>query len=659
MNVSQSNSTKCVRDTSVTSVVFPCLYSILFLAALVLNLLAAWIFFQIPSTSTFVVYLKNVVAADLLMTFTVLVKVLSDSGVGSWRLKVVYCRYSAVLFYTTMYISILLLGLISLDRYLKIVRPFGKCFLQRVGFGQGLSVAVWVIITSLALPNVVLSNREPIHSPKLRCSSLKDEAGLLWHEGFNYFCQVIFWGTLALMVVCYTFISRKVYKSYQTSRSRSSATTKRTKAKVFIVVVVFFICFAPFHFNRVPYTLTQTRNANTCRVQNLLYIVKETTLWLSAANICLDPLIYIFLCRMFRRKLTAALSPSCHTICDTSSSMVAEVLGNRTSEKSSVLTVVFPVLYSLLFIVGLVMNCLAAWIFSKIRSRSSFILYLKNITAADFLMTLTFPLQAAIEAEQGIWQLQLRILVCRYSAVLFYASMYVSIMFLGLVSLDRYLKIVRPFGHSCLYSYTFTRVLSAGVWLTMIGHSLPNIILTNNLQNASIADRCIDLKCQLGKDWHAIISYVNIFIFTAVLITLLVCYVCIYRHVQRSNAQFVNSTESRGSRPGQNISMVMVVFFVCFVPYHLWRIPFTLSQIDKEFSKEIKVLLRNGKKITLFLTACNVFLDPIIYFLMCKSFTRRLRAQLGLKRNSNSRESQSKVQTLQVRQIREYSSAKG
>ncbi|XP_061073917.1 P2Y purinoceptor 13 isoform X1 [Conger conger] len=307
MNVSQGNSSKCDFDKSVISVVFPCLYSLLFLAALVLNLLAAWIFFQIPSTSTFLVYLKNVVAADLLMTFTVLVKVLNDLGVGSWRLRAFYCRYSAVLFYATMYISILLLGLISLDRYLKIVHPLGKSVLQKVGFGQGLSAAVWVVMFSLALPNTVLSNKEPIQSSKLNCMDMKNKAGLEWHEGFNYFCQVLFWCTLVLMVFCYTFISRKVYESIRASRSSSSTRTRQTKAKVFIVVVVFFICFAPFHFVRVPYTLTQTRNANSCWVKYQLYIAKKTALWLCATNICLDPLIYIFLCRMFRRKLTATL----------------------------------------------------------------------------------------------------------------------------------------------------------------------------------------------------------------------------------------------------------------------------------------------------------------------------------------------------------------
>lgn len=120
---------------------------------------------------------------------------------------------------------------------------------------------------------------------------------------------MIFWGTLAVMVVCYTFISTKVYESYKASKSRSHAASRRTKAKVFVVVGVFFICFAPFHFARVPYTLTQTRNAvSHCKVQNALYVAKETTLWLSATNVCLDPLIYVFLCKMFRRRLTAALT---------------------------------------------------------------------------------------------------------------------------------------------------------------------------------------------------------------------------------------------------------------------------------------------------------------------------------------------------------------
>ncbi|KAI1893871.1 hypothetical protein AGOR_G00128120 [Albula goreensis] len=128
-------------------------------------------------------------------------------------------------------------------------------------------------------------------------------------------------------------------------------------------------------------------------------------------------------------------------------SNVNSTVNNTTSLERVVFRVVFPALYSLLFAGGLLLNCLAVWIFFQIRSRSSFILYLRNIAVADLLMTLTFPLYVVAEAQLGPPTLQP--VVCRYSSVLFYTSMYVSILFLGLLSLDRYLKIVRPFGESC------------------------------------------------------------------------------------------------------------------------------------------------------------------------------------------------------------------
>lgn len=123
------------------------------------------------------------------MTLTIPVRVFSDAGIGSWQLRAFHCRYSAVLFYITMYISILLMGAISLDRYLKIVRPFGKCVLQQVRAGQILSGVIWAVMLSLAFPNVVLSNK-PMHVSSGKCTSMKSAAGMAWHEGFNYFCQV-------------------------------------------------------------------------------------------------------------------------------------------------------------------------------------------------------------------------------------------------------------------------------------------------------------------------------------------------------------------------------------------------------------------------------------------------------------------------------------
>ncbi|MBN3308579.1 GPR87 protein, partial [Amia calva] len=328
---------------------------------------------------------------------------------------------------------------------------------------------------------------------------------------------------------------------------------------------------------------------------------------------------------------------------------------NPTDEDSIVFTVVFPMLYSLIFVVGLILNSLAAWIFFQLKNSSSFIFYLKNITVADLVMTLTFPFSIISESGLGPWQLSA--FVCRYSAVIFYANMYISIIFLGLISLDRYLKIVKPFGDSKMYNITFTKFMAVGVWLGIIFLSLPNTILTNKAPTSETARYCSRLKSEFGITWHAVVSYCNICIFIVVLIILVASYISIYKHIHKSNEQFV-CTAQKSSKSNQNIYIVLVVFFICFVPYHLWRIPFTLSQIDKHFDKQGEDILMYGKKVTLFMSACNVCLDPVIYFLMCKSFTRKLLKKLHLEQNSSLNDSRQSTRRTQVRRFREHTSAK-
>lgn len=65
---------------------------------------------------------------------------------------------------------------------------------------------------------------------------------------------------------------------------------------------------------------------------------------------------------------------------------------NTTCSRNNIFkTLVLPVLYSCLFLVGLSLNSVAVWVFFRIPSRSHFIIYLKNIVVADVVMTLTFP----------------------------------------------------------------------------------------------------------------------------------------------------------------------------------------------------------------------------------------------------------------------------
>ncbi|XP_071070669.1 P2Y purinoceptor 13 [Dasypus novemcinctus] len=298
-----NRSERCPRDTRVAQLVFPVLYTGVFFAGFLLNTLALWVFTHIPSSSTFIVYLKTTLVADLIMTLTLPFKILSDSHLGPWQLRGFVCRFSAVIFYETMYVGIVLLGLIAFDRFLKIIRPFGKFFVQKPAFAKTVSALIWLLLFLMSLPNMILSNKEATPSSVKKCASLKSPLGLKWHQAVNYISQFIFWIVFVLMLLFYTVIAKKVYNSFRKSKSKDSRSNKKLEGKVFVVIAVFFICFAPFHFARIPYTQSQTNNKTDCKLQNQLFIAKETTLFLAATNICMDPLIYIFLCKKFTERL--------------------------------------------------------------------------------------------------------------------------------------------------------------------------------------------------------------------------------------------------------------------------------------------------------------------------------------------------------------------
>nr|XP_046246059.1 P2Y purinoceptor 14-like isoform X2 [Scatophagus argus] len=305
--------------------VLPPLYFTICVVGLILNIVAAFIFFRVTSDSGLVVYLKNMVVADLLMLVTFPFRLLAQLGLGGWRLHVVTCRYTAVLFYSSMYVGILFMGLISLERYMKIVRhssssSSSSCrsrfcrasllhLMQSVGFARVLALLVWSLLLLCVLPNVLLTSK-PAHEGNSRhCMQLKTPLGVQWHRASTLFSVSLFWVTLLVLVFCYTSIACQVYRSYRRVRHNNSDIRRRSNRSIFSILAVFFVCFVPYHVSRVPYTLSQMPASGFSRdARFLLFQVKEGTLFLAALNVCLDPIIYFLMCQTFRESLLRKLS---------------------------------------------------------------------------------------------------------------------------------------------------------------------------------------------------------------------------------------------------------------------------------------------------------------------------------------------------------------
>lgn len=228
-------------------IVLSYLLFLMFPTALLLNGIAGWVSLHLESTSTFIVYLKNLVAADLLITLMIPLKAASMLPGATVEFRAFICRYAGVSFYCSLYTSIVLMGLISLDRFFKIVRPRGKVLGQNMKFSVIMSTLVWILLFGgTAIPNIFLTDQVPATQTDDLCTSLKPPAGKNFHKYVALFMEILFW-CVNMIVFCYICITMKVVQSFRNSGSNNRRGKKKTKLRVFLILLIFWVCFVPLH----------------------------------------------------------------------------------------------------------------------------------------------------------------------------------------------------------------------------------------------------------------------------------------------------------------------------------------------------------------------------------------------------------------------------
>lgn len=144
------------------------LYSIIFVLGLVGNLVALWVFFCVDSKKNSVrVFLINVAFADLLLVVCLPFRILYHSQGNVWHLDPTLCKVVGHLFYMNMYISVTLLGLISVDRYLKIHHGTAvQSRLRSTRWSTALCVLIWTAAFTLTTIMLLMS-KSPTQANRL------------------------------------------------------------------------------------------------------------------------------------------------------------------------------------------------------------------------------------------------------------------------------------------------------------------------------------------------------------------------------------------------------------------------------------------------------------------------------------------------------------
>lgn len=119
---------------------------------------------------------------------------------------------------------------------------------------------------------------------------------------------VVFWLVFFSLVVSYGKIALKLLRTSQERPDLPNVTYyTRTAKKSFFILLVFTVCFVPYHMVRVFYIKTQI-TATLCYWEQVADIANEVALVFSAFNSCLDPVMYFLLSSSIRKEVLRLVS---------------------------------------------------------------------------------------------------------------------------------------------------------------------------------------------------------------------------------------------------------------------------------------------------------------------------------------------------------------
>ncbi|XP_068165019.1 probable G-protein coupled receptor 34 [Antennarius striatus] len=304
----------CSFDDPVFRLPLAVLYSLFFLFGLVGNLFALWVFLFLHSSRNSVrVFLINCAVADLVLLTCLPFRIFYHLSGNKWVLGSVACKVVGNLFYMNMYVSITLLGLISLDRCLRLTGngrvPKGVRMTLR-GKSRPWSWvvcgALWGLSVVALVPMIVTAedreDGDTCFQYKRRSSKAKGKAY------FNALLVALFWLVFVMLVVSYAKIASQLLRVSRDKPDLPNAQKfKQTAKKSFFVLFLFTLCFGPYHAFRPIYILSQLNDVASCDYLQLVDRTNEVMLLFSALNSCLDPVMYFLLSGSVRKTALKAL----------------------------------------------------------------------------------------------------------------------------------------------------------------------------------------------------------------------------------------------------------------------------------------------------------------------------------------------------------------
>ncbi|XP_065710352.1 probable G-protein coupled receptor 25 [Patagioenas fasciata] len=263
-------------------------------------------------------------------------------------------------------------------------------------------------------------------------------------------------------------------------------------------------------------------------------------------------------------------------------------------------TIFIPILYSIIFLLGLVGNLFVIVLMAK-KSRGKRMVdtFVLNLAVADVVFVCTLPFWVAAGAQGNRWLLGEGL--CKLSSYIIAVNRCSSILFLTALSVERYLVIRKVLDTKVMGSQRHVRVTCGVIWAVSLLLGAPTL-----LYRRLDGDDCWD---EDGEDFSLAMVFLT---FLLPLGVISFCYCSIYCRLQR------HVRLGRGVRRSHRAIVTIVTAFLCsWLPLNACKVLlFFLAKGMLVLSQGQEVALRWLVATSTCLAFVNSCVNPLVYALM-------------------------------------------
>lgn len=207
------------------------------------------------------------------------------SVVSEWTFGNFMCHFAAVLYHSGFFSSIIVMVIVTIDRYMIILHSVYVTKYRTMKLGIALTVFVWMVSLGVSLPGAIFTKVTNVSYGESCIFRPENDAWMY----FDLFAKVILGLVIPLfvMIVCYSRMIPRLVKMRTAKRHR-------VIKLIFTIVVAFFLCWGPYNICFALYTLEWEGSESASFAVTLA--VTETFAY---THCCWNPIIYAFMGQRF------------------------------------------------------------------------------------------------------------------------------------------------------------------------------------------------------------------------------------------------------------------------------------------------------------------------------------------------------------------------